>query len=140
MVELAELASAADLVDVTVKPNFRALGKRFGSRTKEVAAAISAADPAEHRRLDPGRAATSCWREIGEITAEEVLISEAPVSGWAVETSGSETVALDLELTARAAPARAAARGDPDRAGGPQERRLRGHRPDRAALDGRRLT
>ena len=28
-----------------------------------------------------------------------MLISEAPVSGWAVETSGSETVALDLELT-----------------------------------------
>ena len=42
VVELAELASAEDLVNVTVKPNFRALGKRFGTRTKEVAAAISA--------------------------------------------------------------------------------------------------
>ncbi|MEO9237839.1 MAG: DUF5915 domain-containing protein, partial [Jatrophihabitantaceae bacterium] len=34
-----------------------------------------------------------------ELTAEDVIISEAPVSGWAVETSGPDTVALDLELT-----------------------------------------
>jgi isoleucyl-tRNA synthetase len=34
-----------------------------------------------------------------DVLAEEVLISEAPVSGWAVESSGPETVALDLELT-----------------------------------------
>ncbi|MDP9398130.1 MAG: isoleucine--tRNA ligase, partial [Actinomycetota bacterium] len=35
----------SDLVDVTVKPNFRALGKRFGKRTPAVAAAVSALDP-----------------------------------------------------------------------------------------------
>ncbi|HST46984.1 isoleucine--tRNA ligase [Jatrophihabitans sp.] len=99
VVELAELASAADLVDVTVKPNFRALGRRFGSRTKEVAAAISAAEPAGIAG-SIRTAGSFTLGEFGEITAEEVLISEAPVSGWAVETSGSETVALDLELTA----------------------------------------
>ena len=30
-----------ELVDIVVKPNFRALGKRFGPRTKEVAAAVA---------------------------------------------------------------------------------------------------
>ena len=35
-----------DLVDYVVKPNFRALGKRFGKGTQAVAAAIAAADPA----------------------------------------------------------------------------------------------
>src|SRR5258706_7462973 len=34
-----------DLVDYVVKPNFRALGRRFGSRTQAVAAAIRPADP-----------------------------------------------------------------------------------------------
>ena len=99
VMELAELASAEDLVNVTVKPNFRALGKRFGSRTKEVAAAIGAADPAELARSlrDTGSVRLPSVGE--EISAEDVLISEAPVSGWAVENSGSETVALDLELT-----------------------------------------
>ncbi len=37
---------AGDLVDASVKANFRALGKRFGKRTATVAAAIAAADPA----------------------------------------------------------------------------------------------
>ena len=37
---------ADELVDVTVKPNFRALGKRFGKRTQAVAARSRAADAA----------------------------------------------------------------------------------------------
>jgi len=100
VVELAELASAEDLVNVTAKPNFRALGKRFGARTKEVAAAITATDPAELARSLRETGSMRLPTLAEEITAEEVLISEAPVSGWAVESSGPETVALDLELTA----------------------------------------
>ncbi|MEO6500745.1 MAG: DUF5915 domain-containing protein, partial [Jatrophihabitantaceae bacterium] len=99
VVELAELASAADLVNVTVKPNFRALGKRFGSRTKEVAAAITAADPAELAGSIRSAGSVRLPSMEEDVLAEEVLISEAPVSGWAVESSGPETVALDLELT-----------------------------------------
>ena len=38
-------SAGGELVDVTVKPNFRALGKRFGPGTKAVAAAVPAADP-----------------------------------------------------------------------------------------------
>ncbi|MEO6703523.1 MAG: class I tRNA ligase family protein, partial [Jatrophihabitantaceae bacterium] len=99
VVSLAELASAGDLVNVTVKPNFRALGKRYGNRTKEVAAAITAADPAVLAgQLRTGGAASLAAVQ-AELTAEDVIISEAPVSGWAVETSGPDTVALDLELT-----------------------------------------
>jgi isoleucyl-tRNA synthetase len=96
--ELAELASSADLVDVTVKPNFRALGKRFGPRTKQVADAIGAANPAEVA----GALREQGWYrfgEFGEIGAEELVVSEVPVSGWAVESGGQDTVALDLELT-----------------------------------------
>ncbi|HEX8767281.1 MAG TPA: DUF5915 domain-containing protein, partial [Jatrophihabitans sp.] len=99
VVELAELASAEDLVNVTVKPNFRALGKRFGSRTKEVAAAITATDPVELARSLRETGSMRLPSLAEDVTAEDVLISEAPVCGWAVETSGPETVALDLELT-----------------------------------------
>ncbi|MGI8665086.1 MAG: isoleucine--tRNA ligase [Jatrophihabitans sp.] len=99
VLDLAELASADDLVNVTVKPNFRALGKRFGSRTKDIAAAITAADPATvaHGVRSTG---SLLLDSVGEqITAEDVIISEAPVSGWAVESAGADTVALDLELS-----------------------------------------
>lgn len=98
---LAELASAEDLVHVTVKPNFRALGKRFGSRTKEVAAAVSAADPAA-LAASLRAAGSARLDQLGEdVLADEVIVSEAPVSGWAVESAGADTVALDLELTPR---------------------------------------
>jgi isoleucyl-tRNA synthetase len=97
--ELAELASSADLVDVTVKPNFRALGKRFGPRTKQVADAIAAANPAEVAGA-LRQQGSFAFGEFGEIGAEELVVSEVPVSGWAVESGGQDTVALDLELTA----------------------------------------
>ena len=98
VVELAELANSADLIDVTVKPNFRALGKRFGPRTKQVADAIGTADAAAVAASLRGRGSYSLG-EFGEISAEELVVSEVPVSGWAVESGGQDTVALDLELT-----------------------------------------
>ncbi len=48
-------SAGGELVDVTVKPNFRALGKRFGSRHQAVAAAVAAADPAALAGARPGR-------------------------------------------------------------------------------------
>ncbi|MEU9885679.1 isoleucine--tRNA ligase [Sphaerisporangium sp. NPDC051011] len=99
-------AFSADLVSFTVKPNFRALGKRFGSGTKDVAAAVTAADPAELAALiRAGRTATVVVNgaEV-ELGADDVIVTEQPRAGWAVETgaagSGSgETVALDLTVT-----------------------------------------
>src|ERR1019366_8270705 len=45
--ELEPLATVgADLVEYSVKPNFRALGKRFGKGTQAVAAAVQSAEPA----------------------------------------------------------------------------------------------
>ncbi len=40
-------SAGGELISHTVKASYRALGKRFGSRTPRVAAAIAAADPAE---------------------------------------------------------------------------------------------
>jgi isoleucyl-tRNA synthetase len=96
------LADAGELVDISIKPNFRALGKRFGSRTKTVADAVLAADAAAlGRSLAESGAARLTVADGGtvEVTGEEVIVSETPRSGWAVAAAGSETVALDLELT-----------------------------------------
>ncbi len=38
---------AGELVDYAVKPNFRALGRRFGAQTKAVAAALAEQPAAE---------------------------------------------------------------------------------------------
>jgi isoleucyl-tRNA synthetase len=94
-------------VSYTVKPNFRALGRRFGSQTKLVAAAVGAADATSMARsLRSGATVTVQAGELGEVSlgSDEVIVTEQPRSGWAVETGAvdtgtGETVALDLELT-----------------------------------------
>ncbi|TQN31974.1 isoleucyl-tRNA synthetase [Haloactinospora alba] len=90
-----------ELVDYIVKPNFRALGKRFAKRTPLVAEAIQSADAAELVTAvrSTGWAHVRVEEEPVEISAEEVLITEQPREGWAVASQANETVALDLEIT-----------------------------------------
>jgi isoleucyl-tRNA synthetase len=98
VVDLESLRDAGEVIDVTVKPNFKVLGKKFGPRMKEIAARIAAARP--------GGIAESLHQRgsvvLGGITftAEELIVNQSPASGWAVTSDGAETVALDLELTA----------------------------------------
>jgi isoleucyl-tRNA synthetase len=98
---VGRLADQGDLVDVTAKPQFRALGRRFGSRTGQVAAAVTAADARELARAlrAAGRAAVEVDGSPVELTADEVVITEVPRSGWAVASDGGETLALDLTIT-----------------------------------------
>ncbi|MBV9097434.1 MAG: isoleucine--tRNA ligase [Frankiaceae bacterium] len=98
---LDALDAAGDLVDVTVKANYRTLGKRFGQRTPLVAAAVGAADPAvlAGALRAGGTATVDVEGEPVEVGADDVVVSETPRAGWAVAAAGGETVALDLELT-----------------------------------------
>jgi len=89
------------LVDVTVKPNFRALGRRFGSGTKAVAAAVADGDPAA--LADAVRAGGAATVTVDgapvSLAADELVVTETPRSGWAVAADAGETVALDLTVT-----------------------------------------
>ncbi len=91
----------ADLVEHSAKGNFRALGRRFGSDTPRVAAAIAAADGADLSAAlgATGHAQVDVDGEPVNLTPEEVLLSERPREGWSVVNHRGETVALDLELT-----------------------------------------
>ena len=91
---------AGDLVEVSVKPNFRTLGRRFGATTPKVAAAISAADPGRlAEALASGAGEVAVDGQPVAIAPDDVVVTETPRSGWAVASAGAETVALDLELT-----------------------------------------
>jgi isoleucyl-tRNA synthetase len=99
-------AFSADLVSFTVKPNFRALGKRFGSGTKDVAAAITAADPAALAAQVRAGLPATVTVDGAEVTLapDDLIVTEQPRAGWAVETGAvgtgtGETVALDLAVT-----------------------------------------
>ncbi len=91
---------SGDLVDVTAKASFRALGKRFGKGVQAVAAAVAAADAAELARgLREGTASVVVDGEVVALSPEEVVVTETPRTGWAVASGAGETVALDLEIT-----------------------------------------
>ena len=92
--------AGSNLVDMSVKPNFRALGKRFGKRTPTVAAAISALDPAGLAAAlrDAGTARVLVDEDELVVTPDEVVVTEIPRQGWAVASAGGETVALDLDI------------------------------------------
>jgi isoleucyl-tRNA synthetase len=95
-------AGAGELVDHSVKVNFRSLGKRFGKDTPRVAAAVSAADPAPlAAALRAQGSVPVTVEQLGEVVlgAEDVTVTETPREGWAVASDRGETVALDLTLT-----------------------------------------
>jgi isoleucyl-tRNA synthetase len=92
---------ADDLVDHVVKPNFRALGRRFGNRTQVVAAAITSADPAAlaAELRESGEASVVVDGEPLVIGRDEVVVTQTPRAGWSVAADAGETVALDLGIT-----------------------------------------
>jgi isoleucyl-tRNA synthetase len=101
-VELAD--GTGDLVDRSLKPNFRALGPLFQKRAPRVADAIrsldgDAATEAAAAITDTGEATVDVDGEAVTITAEMVEVVETPRTGWAVAAQGSTSFALDTELT-----------------------------------------
>lgn len=98
---LTPLGSTDEVLDVSVKPNFRALGKRFGNRTQHAAAAIRNADSASlvQELRESGTATVDMAGEPMTVGPDDVLISEVPRSGWVVESQQDVTLALDTEIT-----------------------------------------
>ena len=99
--DITPLAQAGEVVDITVKPNFRTLGKRFGSRTQQAAKAITATDQSQlARNLNTdGQATISLDGEDITVTLNDVTLTEVPRSGWAVGSQQDMTVALDTTIT-----------------------------------------
>jgi isoleucyl-tRNA synthetase len=99
--ELADLSSVGgDLVDVSVKVDFRAVGRRLGKQVQAVAKAVAAADPAA--LVTAYRAGTASVTVDGaevQLAAGDLVVTETPREGWTVASDGGLTVALDLTVT-----------------------------------------
>jgi isoleucyl-tRNA synthetase len=93
-------AAGGDLIDVSVKANFRALGRRFGQRTPIVAAAVAATDGERLvAALRDGTATIDVEGESVVLSDEDVIVTETPREGWAVVSDDGASCALDLTLT-----------------------------------------
>jgi isoleucyl-tRNA synthetase len=98
--ELRFVARADELGSYDVKPNYRSLGPRFGKQMPQVAAAVTALDPAHVARAlrDGGRLAISVNGHDHELEAADLLLAMQPLEGYQLEREGSHAVALELEL------------------------------------------
>jgi isoleucyl-tRNA synthetase len=90
------VSEADELGRFHVKPNYRALGPRFGKHMPQVAAAIASLDPVRLR--EGGRAGINFDGKEHEIGPDDVQIVLQPLDGYQVERSGTHAVALNLEL------------------------------------------
>lgn len=88
--------NAGDLVKVTVKPNYRLLGKKFGSRMKEAASAIAALPPDSIDCLGKGE----CVAVLGQsVEPGELIIERVSQGTAALESRDGITVGLDTQIT-----------------------------------------
>jgi isoleucyl-tRNA synthetase len=91
---------ADELGSHELKPNYRALGPRFGRQMPQVAAAVEALDPAH------AAAALREGRTVGinvdghehELGTDDLALVLQPLEGYQVEREGSHAVALDLHV------------------------------------------
>jgi isoleucyl-tRNA synthetase len=98
--ELRFVSAADELGELEVKPNYRALGPRFGKQMPAVADAVAGLDPAHVA------AALREGRTVGvmieghdhELTAEDLVVAMRPLEGYQLEREGSHAVALELAL------------------------------------------
>jgi isoleucyl-tRNA synthetase len=98
--ELDFVSEEADLVSYAVKPNYRALGPRFGKRMPQVAAAVEALDPVHVARVmaDGGEVGINVDGDEHTIGPDEVTLALQPLEGYEVEAEAGHAVALQLEL------------------------------------------
>ena len=94
------LGTEAGLVDISVKPNFKNLGGRFGKATPTIAQAITStpATPLVDGLRRDGRVVLTVDSGEVEILPEDVIVSETAREGWAVASDGEDSVAIDLHI------------------------------------------
>jgi isoleucyl-tRNA synthetase len=98
--ELEFVAEESELVSYRVKPNFRALGPRFGKQMPQVAAAVEGLDAEDVSRIleaggEIGITIDGNDHGLGE---DEITMVMAPLEGYQVEAESGHAVALALEL------------------------------------------
>lgn len=97
-VELLE--DASDILVKTIKPNFKALGPRFGKDMKLVAGAVNGFSADDIKKIEQnGEIDIDINGKNVTLVREDVEIKSQDIEGWLVANEGALTVALDVTIT-----------------------------------------
>ena len=93
------LDDASDILVKEIKPNFKALGPRFGKNMKAAVGVINTLNDEQIKNLETGETlAVQINGEEAEIEPNDVLIQSKDIEGWLVANGNGLTVALDIQL------------------------------------------
>ena len=98
--ELDFVTDESELVSYSAKPNYRALGPRFGKKMPQVAAAVEALDAAHVAAVlaEGGEIGISIDGTDHTLDTEDITLALEPLEGYEVEAEAGHAVALQLEL------------------------------------------
>ena len=102
--EMEFVEDVSGIVTLSIKPNFKTLGKIYGARMKEIAAGFGTLDQATIAAIQKAEFAAEAYTLAlpgGEVVLHpgDYAIASQDVEGWQVASEGSLTVALDIEVT-----------------------------------------
>ena len=93
------LDDASDILVKEIKPNFKALGPRFGKNMKEAVTIINGLSEEEIKVLETNAPIEiSIGGEKTQLEPTDVLIESKDIEGWLVANGNGLTVALDIQL------------------------------------------
>src|SRR5690606_3374423 len=90
-------ADESAFTSVSVKPNFKTLGKRCGSKLKDISAVLAKWGFAEVERLEAGESVNVAGEAL---TIDDVILQRKAAENTAVATDGHVTVVLDTQIDA----------------------------------------
>ncbi len=91
------LHDTTGIITKKIKPNFRTLGKKYGSQMKQIAAAFGTFDQQTIAAIEAAGTYTLDGGVVLEPGDYEIISEDMP--GWLVATEGTLTVALDIVQT-----------------------------------------
>ena len=98
--EIQLLEDASDILIKQIKPNFKALGPKFGKDMRFIAAEVQNFTQEDISKIEKEHQISICINEKNiTLELEDVEISSKDIEGWLVANEGSLTVALDVTIT-----------------------------------------
>ncbi|MCL4125398.1 UNVERIFIED_CONTAM: hypothetical protein GTU68_051517, partial [Idotea baltica] len=98
--EVELLEDASDILVKQIKPNFKALGPRFGKDMKLIANAISGFNSEDIKKIEQnGTIDVEVNGKNITLGLDDVEITSQDIEGWLVANEGALTVALDVTIS-----------------------------------------
>ena len=98
--EMEFITDTAGILVKKIKPDFKALGPRFGKLMKEIGRAIAQMEQEEIAAFErEGSFSLQAGSQLVALTLEDVEIISEDIPGWLVANEGVLTVALDISIS-----------------------------------------